>query len=675
MAKLIRDQIELMSMNDVHAVEAKDVVTLASKEKYKKYINQNELGYYVLINTWLLLIREYSQYGWVYVRAKILEMGLLPVIKEFSNAADLLIHGEAELGSALARSIYLDVLSSVPLQGIPTDDQRNFNSDPMSAFLVLARYPKRFSPVCADVLQSASINDFIDRQRTNKAFMRQECSNLIVSQVRGAMRSLLDWDSLCDELEALDPLDIEFTPGVTATTSNKLADKLAAVGARAAEYFYQPFGIPVIGQMQFQDWEAETIKLTESKWGPNKDLDVKAISLIAVPKNFKTARIIAPEDVVRQGRARKMFDICDRALDSDLINLHDQSRNQHFAYIGSKDGTYATLDLKAASDSITRTLLADILPRRFFKIVDAILPTHYINDGKTFYLHTATPMGNAMTFWLETVVFWSIVKAAIEVVSSFVDLSEAERAFGVYGDDIYCHASVAETVVDFLEILGFTVNKDKSFLDLHTRYRESCGLEYFEGIDMTSYYYPRTPIVGSFKNPDRSTRRVSTKDGYILCDTLTGLIDLQHKMFVLSQPASILVSEVIREIEPRMTSSRPDEGFSDLWDYDPKPAYMGLPCGTFSNGKLVRSRSKTFFRKAHLAPISKWSVPKSLDDNGPKMCVTLYTYANFLRYGPKYEDEFSRLMRNSMKLNAWEAAAYDPSITWNYITGDEIIVK
>jgi hypothetical protein len=88
-------------------------------------------------------------------------------------------------------------------------------------------------------------------------------------------------------------------------------------------------------------------------------------------------------------------------------------------------------------------------------------------------------MGNGFTFELETLIFWAAAKAVQEVRG-------CQGPLGVYGDDIIVPQLIVQEVISTLEEFGFTINKEKSFVD--GRFFESCGGHYFDGVDVTPYY-------------------------------------------------------------------------------------------------------------------------------------------------------------------------------------------
>jgi hypothetical protein len=89
-------------------------------------------------------------------------------------------------------------------------------------------------------------------------------------------------------------------------------------------------------------------------------------------------------------------------------------------------------------------------------------------------------MGNGFTFELETLIFWGLTKALAELTG------DEEHRISVYGDDIICGRKTALAVMQFFPLIGFTINRKKSFLD--GPFRESCGKHYFNGSDVTPFY-------------------------------------------------------------------------------------------------------------------------------------------------------------------------------------------
>jgi hypothetical protein len=646
MAKIVRANLELASVKVCSHIADIDAQSVSSRPT--SYVEDNLLGYYVAINTWLMLIQQWSRFGWTYVLDYMSRFGLFQTIREFDTAAAQLIKGE-DPTFGLARTLLRDIHGVAHITGVPTDDDKTIHRNPLSAALTIFRYLKRFSPLDADILRQASIDDFIDRQKYLKQQQRTPRSRFVEAEVKDAITSLVDWKSVCDELDRFDITDLEFTGGVSFDTSAPLMSKLRRVAKDRVEYFPIPFGIPLVAHS-----EANPVRY----WGKYGTFEYHTVRISAVPKNYKTARIIAPEDVVRQATARRYFTIMDRYLPA-TIKLHDQSQNQTYAHIGSIDGKFATLDLSAASDSITATDLA-LFPNRFVSKMVEVLPTHFEYEGKIRRLESAATMGNSVTFWLESVLFAGIALAGVRFYNRFSGATD--ETISVYGDDIIVPTDAASTVIEFLEELGFVVNHDKSFFDPDMRYRESCGEEYLDGVCVSSIYFPRFPLCGKIGGKFGSQVFRDTYRGSVI-STMTAMVDLQHKLFTLCEPASVLLSQLISEADPRMTSSTPDEGKQDIWSYESTPVTLYAPyVERDTDGRLKKVRNPDDVHDGHSTPITRFTGEEKED-----VLYDLYKYLQFLKYGPRYDTELDRLLGISSAPQPYKAVSAKTEVEWRYL--------
>jgi len=196
--------------------------------------------------------------------------------------------------------------------------------------------------------------------------------------------------------------------------------------------------------------------------------------LAFVPKNAKTDRPIAVEPhincflqkgigTVMRGRMRKF------GLDLD----HGQDRNRHFALIGSRDGSHSTIDLSAASDTVSIELVRALLPADWFTLLDNTRSKLGCFENKWFRYHKFSSMGNGFTFELESLLFWALSLAILRRHGLNSD------QLAVFGDDIIVPTQCTEEVLDVLSYCGFTPNPDKTFTQ--GPFRESCGKDYFRG--------------------------------------------------------------------------------------------------------------------------------------------------------------------------------------------------
>lgn len=239
-----------------------------------------------------------------------------------------------------------------------------------------------------------------------------------------------------------------------------------------------------------------------------KNLD-RTAKVVFVPKSIDKLRTICAEPTTlqwyQQGFLQSIMAYIDepRMLPNTggkLVNhplrrrvdLKDQKLSRRDACNGSKDGSFATLDLSAASDSVSWPMIQQWTRKsallavcwatrsRFCRLPKASLPL-----GAPALLKTDkfAPMGSALCFPIEIIVFCAIIEAAIK---EDCGKSPHKSRYRVYGDDIIVELEYAEAVIARLERNGFKVNTSKSFYKKGTHnYRESCGGEYLDGVNVT----------------------------------------------------------------------------------------------------------------------------------------------------------------------------------------------
>lgn len=200
-----------------------------------------------------------------------------------------------------------------------------------------------------------------------------------------------------------------------------------------------------------------------------------------VEKNAKTHRVIAKEPRANGFLQKGVGGYIRSRLKRVGVDLDDQGRNQEGASRAFED-RLATLDLKAASDSMSRELIFELLPFDWADALDAMRsPKAEMPDGSVITLQKFSSMGNGFTFELESLIFWAI-SSSVLALSNEVGGTEVL----VYGDDIIVPAAKAAEVIAALEFIGFSINKDKSFVD--GMFFESCGEHFFGGVNVTPVY-------------------------------------------------------------------------------------------------------------------------------------------------------------------------------------------
>lgn len=205
-----------------------------------------------------------------------------------------------------------------------------------------------------------------------------------------------------------------------------------------------------------------------------------------VPKTVLTDRSILVEPRLNTLLQKRIGEQLRGLLKRVGVDLDDQSRNQSLASF-AKRLQLATLDLEAASDSVSRKVVELLLPPVWLDMLDDLRSKWYQDvDGSCKRLEKFSSMGNGFTFELESLIFWALAEAASDMSYRYI--------VGVYGDDIIVHADVAPLLTETFTFLGFTVNTEKSFVS--GEFFESCGKHYFGDFDVTPAFQKCTPTTG-----------------------------------------------------------------------------------------------------------------------------------------------------------------------------------
>lgn len=217
-------------------------------------------------------------------------------------------------------------------------------------------------------------------------------------------------------------------------------------------------------------------------------LDVKIVDAIiaVVPKNAITGRTIVIEPLLNKIRQKGIGMRIKIRLREHGLDLRFQKPNCELAQQGSIDDSIATIDLKTASDTVSRGVVWDYLPYPWASLLDESrsASVRLKNPGSEDYiildLEKFSSMGNGFTFELESLLFYSLTLSVCE------HLKIGPKGVRVYGDDICCPTAAVPLLVDCLEELGFIINKDKSYSG--GPFRESCGADYLRGFDIRPFY-------------------------------------------------------------------------------------------------------------------------------------------------------------------------------------------
>jgi len=212
-------------------------------------------------------------------------------------------------------------------------------------------------------------------------------------------------------------------------------------------------------------------------WVRDEFLVVRGERFSTVPKRFDTRRSISIQPTGNLFLQKGCGAYIRKRLKFHCgIDLDDQSFNQGAAAVAHK-AALATLDLKDASNSISRGLVELLLPSDWLSFLDDLRCREIKGlDGEWRRLEMFSAMGNGFTFELETLIFWSLA-------SAMADAYDPGSQVLVYGDDIVVSRHVGERLLGAFPNVGFRVNTDKTFI--RGSFFESCGGHYYDGHDVT----------------------------------------------------------------------------------------------------------------------------------------------------------------------------------------------
>lgn len=204
--------------------------------------------------------------------------------------------------------------------------------------------------------------------------------------------------------------------------------------------------------------------------------------VILVPKDSRGPRLISCEPLenqwIQQGLMRAIVPwIESHPLTKGKVNFTDQMPNRNAAQQASITGALATLDLKDASDRVSMALVNLIWPKHLTEVLSAIrsLGT-LLPDGKRVPLLKHAPMGSAMCFPVLAMTVWALLAGS-------TTSKDIRKDILVYGDDVIVPQAFACTAITQLERFGLRVNHSKCCI--HGLFRESCGMDAYNGVDVT----------------------------------------------------------------------------------------------------------------------------------------------------------------------------------------------
>lgn len=210
--------------------------------------------------------------------------------------------------------------------------------------------------------------------------------------------------------------------------------------------------------------------------------------ITTVPKDGRKDRPIAMEPTLNIYLQLGVHEFIRKRLKRWGIDIESQTMNRRMAHKGSIDGSFATIDLSSASDSVSLTLVKELFPPDWYQYMyDIRSPEGTLPSGESIKYEKLSSMGNGYTFAVETLVFFALAVAVqIEQQGRYL-----RGSISVFGDDIIVPNDMFNRTCQILECAGFTVNTEKSFASGSVR--ESCGVDCLAGFDINPVEIDRIP--------------------------------------------------------------------------------------------------------------------------------------------------------------------------------------
>lgn len=388
--------------------------------------------------------------------------------------------------SALESGRYLDLVKiESPLLAFQDGRETDLNEESMRTFIVdyfaynlLRKFPFKGLDRKGAALSTFRGAEETCRMTNTRLMLDYRFPNpardaiLALREKIGRVLGRFDWD--------VAQRNFAWGPGATTRLKNSEGDVYFKFrGKPETTLFNLPLAVAAVGMIPHWFGALQPLK--------QEDMFtvVPGSKVTTVPKDAKTDRTIAIEPCMNMYIQKGIGAMIRDRLRRVGVDLNDQSRNQDLAAVAHFRGL-ATIDLSAASDSVSAELIELVLPDDWLMALKRCRSSKYVLSSEIKHFEKFSTMGNGYTFELESLIFWAITSYVVE------SLKLRDRTVGIYGDDIICHKSAVPDLIKWLKYFGFTTNVHKSFWS--GPFFESCGKHYFGVCEVTPVYVDE-PVV------------------------------------------------------------------------------------------------------------------------------------------------------------------------------------
>lgn len=204
-----------------------------------------------------------------------------------------------------------------------------------------------------------------------------------------------------------------------------------------------------------------------------------------VPKDDRGDRFIAVEATLNMFFQKAFERLITERL-RPYVDLQDaQFKHGFLAFVSSITTVNGTIDFASASDCLLAVVLRGLTPPKWYCALNFVRSKLIELGDVAMSLDLFSTMGNATTFPLETLVFYSLLYGCSQHERKFSSIYDDgfKRNFSVFGDDCIVPRSFVTLFIESTKLCGFVVNDEKSFYG-EFAFRESCGHDYYHGCNV-----------------------------------------------------------------------------------------------------------------------------------------------------------------------------------------------
>lgn len=268
--------------------------------------------------------------------------------------------------------------------------------------------------------------------------------------------------------------------------------------------------------------------------------------VVLVPKDSRGPRLISCEPLeyqwIQQGLKDTMVQTIEsHPLTAGRVNFASQQINRDLALQASKDGLMVTLDMKDASDRVSKVLVEHLFPDTWTRaLLGARTTATILPCGERVELKKFAPMGSATCFPVEAIVFWALSVASIMYTRPDITRREAASSVYVYGDDIICSKKDHLAILQYLPQFGLRFNEGKCCTS--RSFRESCGWDAYHGTLVTPLRlkkrWSRHLVDTRLESWVALANNLNDKGLYHMAECVRSLTGLAHKLPYSDKPSS-----------------------------------------------------------------------------------------------------------------------------------------